>query len=213
MEHDESQPLGATPWSDLPVAFAAWWWQRHATRPENPKTSLLAQRCAPTTLALSGLGFGAVKEWRWAMLALMPMPQRLECASLYAVMLSAGSQHTPALMTNVDTIDQQWALGVGSIQPLPRRLDWSNMTDVDSCLLGCAEIGSWVQEEFPLLWKRLVTEFDPSIQQALDRLMQSSLPPSQYGASMRQRVARCWALTNLRTENRHGIHSREIAAA
>jgi hypothetical protein len=154
-----------------------------------------------------------VKEWRWATLALMPLPQRLECARLYAVMLTAGSRQAPVPMTDVNAIDQQWALGVGSIQPLPRRLDWSRPIDVDCGLLGCAELGAWVQEEFPSLWDRLLREFDPSTQQALHRLMQSSLPHPPYGAGMRRRVARCWSLAQQRTESRHGIHGREIATA
>ncbi len=181
--------------------------------PENANRSLLAQRCDPQGTAESQRGFGAVKDWSWSMLALMPLAQRLDCARLYALMLSAGIPHPPGFMAEVDIVDRQWALAVGSIQPLPRSLEWSLLTDTDSSLLGFAELGAWIQEEFPSLWDRLMAEFEPSASQALHRLMQSASSPAPSGAGMRQRVKRCWALAKHRTESRHGIHSRTVSTS
>ena len=146
-------------------------------------------------------------------MALMPMAQRLECIQLYAVMLSPGSTHMLDRLAQWDVQDKQWALAIGSIQPLPRRLEWSQLTEYDGNLLGFAELGLWIQEDFPALWDRLELTFDPSVMDALRRLMKRESKSHMVSTSMRQRVKRCWELAKHRTESRHGIHSRHATTS
>jgi hypothetical protein len=200
------------PWESLPPEFATWWWQPPATVGTQGH-SLLSQRLASATQARVRRGFGEVLDWSWVSLALMPSLQRLECAALYAAMLppraTVRAEHIHAL----DSMDCQWALSIGSIQPLPRHVDVTTAQHHAPALVGYAEVGIWVRADFPALWERLMHDMSDATRAHVAQLMADHSPRPACHDSQRQRVKRCWALAHHRTENRHGLHSRTALAA
>ena len=132
----------------------------------------------------------------------------MHTACLYAALLSPQAPTQPERLAQLDPSDRQWALAIGSIQPLPRMLDWVALNDVPIDLLGYAELGFWINSEFPALWRRLVGDLDEPYRDKVMSLMKHLPSCDEHSSSMCDRVKRCWGLALNRTENQHGIHRR-----
>ena len=209
--HSGQSSDGYSPWMDLPPEFAAWWW-----RPRSKllgEKSLVARRCAPLECKRSEAGFGLVKDWCWSALALMTPEQRSYSAALYAALLAPQAPAMTERLAPLDASDRQWALAIGSIQPLPRLLDWGAFKNTEIDLIGYAELGFWISAEFPALWGRLLDDLDKSPRDRVLKLMKSLPAWAERPASTLDRVKRCWGLVLKRTESKYGIHRHESSAA
>jgi hypothetical protein len=213
------QATGAdAPWHDITPEFAAWWWRPQAANsPGAQGRSLLAQRCSPQQRERTRSGFGVVKDWRWSALAVMSPKDRLRSAALYAALLAPQVPALPERLAQLESGDKQWALAIGSIQPLPRLLNWETLANTRTDLLGYAELGFWINAEFPELWTRLLEDLEESSRHEVLEMMQT-LPRNDPRIEKRpagtcERIKRCWALAQNKMESQHGIHSRKTSAS
>ncbi len=209
MARDDRLGETAPPWQALPAGFAAWWWRpRDGSAPVAgtvPARSLLARRAAAVAQGATQArsGFGDVKAWHWAGLALLSPAERRRCAGSYAALLMPQAPMLADRLGRLDAADRRWALAIGSIQPLPRRLDWAAHAAHDDALLAWAELGFWVLDEFPRLWDRLLHDLDAEARREVAALMAAAPAPRTAGACPPRgtagRVWRCWSLAQART--------------
>ncbi len=199
----------AAPWQALPSGFAAWWWQpRDGAVPVSgaaPARSLLARRAATVVqdAAAAQGGFGEVKAWHWAGLALLSPAERWRCAGSYAALLMSQAPMLVDRLGRLEPADRRWALSIGSIQPLPRQLDWAAHAAHDDSRLAFAELGFWVRDEFPRLWDRLLHDMDAEARREVAALISAAPASRTAGAclppGMAARTWRCWSLAQART--------------
>jgi hypothetical protein len=189
------------PWAALPAGFAQWWWKpRRGAADAAAGGSLLAQRSA-AHLKAEAAGFGVVDAWHWADLALLSPARRLRCARLYAALLLSQAPMLGERLRRLAPADRRWALAIGSVQPVPRRLDWAAALAAhdDDALLAFAELGFWVQGGFPMLWDRLLQDLDAASRRSVQGLLrQPPRPRAAWPAGTAGRVRRCWSLAQKR---------------
>lgn len=209
MARDDRTAAQAPPWQALLPRFAAWWWQppdgAAPVAGAVPARSLLARRTAAAVQAASAApdGFGEVTAWHWAGLALLSPAERWRCAGAYAALLMSQAPMLADRLGRLEPADRRWALAIGSIQPLPRRLDWAAHAAHDDAWLAFAELGFWLRDEFPRLWDRLLRDLDAGTRRDVAELMAAAPAPRTAGAcppsGMAGRVWRCWSLAQART--------------